>query len=1077
MTRALKYSIPQRRNAYKKAVEARNAGRITKEQFDKRVQNLNNKEKDFRKKEKEQREEERMLEIAEAQFLRDLEEEKRKKEKEKREEERRKKKEALQKERQKKLIDLYRRFIQQKDTFNLSLSQNRSIGISDAMTISQLTSIIPAGQKWVLKIGTRFYVLNDTTRANLLRHIQEDSIVVNQSQMDTSDGAFMADVSNADTITVSPLKPKAQRNRASQGFFRYNNLTHFDLTRYGIYNNNDPLNYNDTCLVHALRMGGCSEEKLSQVKLCVKNRLIPRSDLPKICDLVKIQIKLRTEDTKNDYRLIYGKEHEEKYHIGVLEDHAFIIEPTNITSYCITNYNEVKNERDCNLIIKKKAGKYYERDAKRCLDSFNLIRTMLENKDHLLKEITMEDQLIASTQFYSQVKEEIVNLEYNDEKCCRAIGEMKEKENKFKNVFFDFETDPNGVHKPYLCRTFDGRNHREFIGEDCGLKMLFSLTENTRLIAHNCTYDFRFIVQYLTRIDELARGNRLISAKGRFRDLDIEIKDSFHLISMPLRAFPKVFGIRNTIKEVMPYTLYNQDNIAKRFVPIADAIAILPEDEHQQFKDNIVRWSCAGDNDTYDIIKYSSEYCKIDCEILYSGYIQFRSWIKTAFNLDIDVILTCASLAHRYFISKGCYEGVYELGGIPQMFIQGCVVGGRVMCAENKKIIVNDIVNDFDAVSLYPSAMSRMDGFLKGKPKVIQNLSYDWLKKQDGYFVDIRITGVGIHRKFPLMSYKNDEGVRIFSNEMVGRIIRCDKTSLEDFITYHNITFDIVKGYYFDEGYNTKVRDVIKYIFNKRLEEKKNKNPVEMVYKLIMNSGYGKSIMKPVETESRFFDTYNGEDEFLTYLDRNYNWITSYVRFGSKVKVNLVKTLVEHFNIAQVGVTILSQSKRIMNEVMCLAEDIGVDLYYQDTDSMHLKDSDIAILSDAFKAKYNRELIGKSLGQFHSDFSLDGCSNIVAVKSIFLGKKCYIDKLQGINADGEVEYGFHIRMKGIPEKCIDYVVQNTDKYNDPVDLYMDLYNGNKVVFDLTNGGTKANFKFNKDYTIETLSMFSRSVSF
>jgi hypothetical protein len=68
-------------------------------------------------------------------------------------------------------------------------------------------------------------------------------------------------------------------------------------------------------------------------------------------------------------------------------------------------------------------------------------------------------------------------------------------------------------------------------------------------------------------------------------------------------------------------------------------------------------------------------------------------------------------------------------------------------------------------------------------------------------------------------------------------------------------------------------------------------------------------------------------------------------------------------------------------------------------------------------------------------------------------------------------------MKGIPEKCIDFVVEHTDKYADPMDLYMDLYNGNRVTFDLTNGGTKANFKFNKDYTIETLSMFSRTISF
>ena len=69
------------------------------------------------------------------------------------------------------------------------------------------------------------------------------------------------------------------------------------------------------------------------------------------------------------------------------------------------------------------------------------------------------------------------------------------------------------------------------------------------------------------------------------------------------------------------------------------------------------------------------------------------------------------------------------------MFIQRCVVGGRVMTANNKTIIIqesdNCSVDDFDAVSLYPSAMERLPGFIRGKSKVLENLSYltmDFLK-------------------------------------------------------------------------------------------------------------------------------------------------------------------------------------------------------------------------------------------------------------------------------------------------------------------------------------------------------------
>ncbi len=920
-----------------------------------------------------------------------------------------------------------------------------------------------------------YYTLSDSNKKGLYDRITKNLIVENATI--ESDGRVVTEIESAESITVRPLDKTNKNRKDANAFFKYHNKTNIDLSRYGIWNETVPSNYDDTCLVIALTNGGLSVKKQEIIKRMIMNRCIPLCDIPKICEAAQIQIIVKTEDIKNNGRRIYGKQYDEVYTIGSLIEHYFIIETTEYTSYCIKHYNEVKDEPNFNTIYGKIKNTYV-RNKDKFIDSFDLIKHMLNDKDTFFTEITLEDKYIASTQFYDKVSHEITHLDYNAEKCVRPVGYGKMTDNKMRNLFFDFETNPNGQHKAYLCRTYDGKYSREFVGDDCGLQMLFSLKSNTRLIAHNATYDFRFLIQYLRGVSELARGNKLISAKGRFNDHLIEIKDSYHLITMPLRNFPKVFAIENTVKEVMPYTLYNEDNIKKRYVKIKEALNILAEDEKEQFLNNIERWNLQID-DTYDIIKYSSMYCEIDCKILYQGYNTFRKWIKETFKLDIDFILTGASLAHQYFINEDCYKGVNELGGVPQLFIQGCVVGGRVMCAENKKIMLDDVVNDFDAVSLYPSAMFRMDGFLKGVPKVIdaEHNDFNWIKMQDGYFIDIVIKSVGIKRKFPLMSYINHNGVRTFTNDMVGRTIRVDKYTLEDIIKFQQITFDVVRGYYFNEGYNTKVRDVITTIFNKRLDAKKAKNPIEMVYKLIMNSGYGKSIMKPVETESKFFDTYNGDDDFMVYLSRNYNWITSFVKFGNKIKVNTVKTLIDHFNIAQVGVCILSNSKRIMNEVMCLAEDNNIDLYYQDTDSMHLKNEHIPVLSKVFKETYGRDLIGKGLGQFHSDFDLPGCTNVVATKSIFLGKKCYIDKLEGTNAKGEKEYGFHIRMKGIPEKCIHYVVEHTDKYGDVMDLYMDLYKGNEVAFDLTNGGSKANFKFNKNYTINTLSMFTRSVRF
>ena len=74
------------------------------------------------------------------------------------------------------------------------------------------------------------------------------------------------------------------------------------------------------------------------------------------------------------------------------------------------------------------------------------------------------------------------------------------------------------------------------------------------------------------------------------------------------------------------------------------------------------------------------------------------------------------------------------------------------MTRNNVKQYVEKCVQDFDAVSLYPSAMHLFEGFLKGMPKRITTTNYDELKHYDGLFLKVRVTKVGKDR--PLSSAK-----------------------------------------------------------------------------------------------------------------------------------------------------------------------------------------------------------------------------------------------------------------------------------------------------------------------------------
>ena len=90
----------------------------------------------------------------------------------------------------------------------------------------------------------------------------------------------------------------------------------------------------------------------------------------------------------------------------------------------------------------------------------------------------------------------------------------------------------------------------------------------------------------------------------------------------------------------------------------------------------------------------------------------------------------------------------------------------------------------------------------------------------------------------------------------------------------------------------------------------------------------------------------------------------------------------------------------------------------------------------------------------------------------------FIDKLKGYDEDGNVVYGYHIWMKGVPT---DVVRRKAEIENiTPFDLCEKLFKGEIIDFNLLDNGTKAgktSFMFSKDYTIETRRQFTRKIKF
>lgn len=319
-------------------------------------------------------------------------------------------------------------------------------------------------------------------------------------------------------------------------------------------------------------------------------------------------------------------------------------------------------------------------------------------------------------------------------------------------------------------------------------------------------------------------------------------------------------------------------------------------------------------------------------------------------------------------------------------------------------------MQDFDAVSLYPSAMHRCS-LPTGKPyllteqmllnlKDINKSNIEQKLNHPFYYVKIIVKSLNTPRHFPLQSTIS-QGIREFTNDLIEKTLYVDKIALEDFVNYQDAKIDILEGYYFETS-NSTIQKIIKNLFDLRLKFKKESNdPAQNLVKLMLNSCYGKTSLRHSETTKKLIP----EEKINNYIGKHYRSINKISKIKSMCIVDVQNNKLAHFNRVHVGSTILSMSKRLMNEVITLVDETECPIYYQDTDSLHIEEKNIETLEKLYKEKYGRDLIGKNMGQFHSDFKSETMTKDIKIYSknfIMLGKKCYIDVLT--NEKNEIDY-------------------------------------------------------------------------
>ena len=904
---------------------------------------------------------------------------------------------------------------------------------------------------------------------------------------------------NFDTINLQGVQAlqvviyQNKHNIQKEGaYFKYENTTNIDLSKYQIYQNTQEKS-RENCLIHVLRLYDISEQSINEVmKLMVGGLYIKKTSLKYIAEIIKKTIRLYTyNDKRNQQDIVkYGK-FDESINVGLFENHFFILEDTIYSKYSVENYDELNEVPNFHHIYKKQSSNPNERKV----NSLTLIKLLFQQGKFVTKDQSADIE-------YKEQDVKDINLSFiaEEQQPCQIKSKLERGQPEI--WYADTETYVNtGKHELMMLGV---------VGENCDnvsilhlddftpnvkytaesllmFEFLTLITKNGRCDAvvyfHNLKYDFHVLEKNLHLLSKCTKDGAFYSVTCIFKKRRVEIRDSFKLLPFGLSKFCKELSLPQHLhkKEAISYSFY--DKSVKNYcnTSIADYKANLAYNLHSVFDENVKPFLTS--DKTFDAMKYYIHYLEYDCLVLKHGMNAFDKLICqiTDNRICLKDCLTISSLTDKFNYIEDAYENVYEMRGNLRDYTARAIYGGRVFVNPKHQMkIIEGKIADYDGVSLYPSAIVRLCDELGGLPtgEAIRFKTTELSQWATKIFsiMTVKITKVNKRQQMPMIAVKGD--IIDYINEAPKDTVTISSICLQDYIKFHQIDYEVLDGIYWNTAVNPKIKSVITKLFDKRVENKVSNPALANTLKLMLNSAYGKTILKKSDT----YSIIKSKEQVDNYVFNNFNTIKETVPINDRQTEIVCYNADGSFNRSHIGVAILDMSKRIMNEVFDIANDNNINIYYTDTDSIHMDYDKTPLLEQKYFDRYGRVLNGKRLGQFHNDFSLEGAvGEIYATKSIFLGKKCYIDKIQGKDADGNVVTGTHYRMKGITEDGLKYSAKK-DFCGDAFKMYEYLTTGMALnilmnPYDEETNKTKVMFDFVKGHGVTTKTSFYREVCF
>ena len=246
-----------------------------------------------------------------------------------------------------------------------------------------------------------------------------------------------------------------------------------------------------------------------------------------------------------------------------------------------------------------------------------------------------------------------------DHECYMLKKDLKTPSEKY--IFYDFETKLDPTTKKHIvnygiAQYFNGEE-RIFNNLDEFCKWAFDKSKHGgyTLIAHyGKGYDFQFVAEWLIAHGIKPRiihnGQKILQLEVK-QDYNIRFVDSISFTLMPLRDFPKTFGLTELAKGYFPHKFNTDEN--QNYIGSYPGKEFYGYDElTKKNREEFDKWYATTANKVFNFRKEMEAYCRSDVDILRRGCTEFRKLFMQIANVDPFQYVTIASVCQAIYRSQ-----------------------------------------------------------------------------------------------------------------------------------------------------------------------------------------------------------------------------------------------------------------------------------------------------------------------------------------------------------------------------------------------------------------------------------------